>query len=132
MTGRKVDLRRLGVMAAAFTVLVAVASAVTGIGKPWSVVAGGAVMLANYHLIRMLVSQLIRPESSKFGALFAFVGKFAVFFALVAGAFYRLPIEPMSFAVGATQLLAATVVEALCTGDPLEPLSEDDEARIEE
>ena len=129
MKSRKVDLSRLGGLAVLFTAAAALGSAVAGLGEPWSIAAGGAVMLANYHLIRMLVSQLIRPQLSKVWAVIVFVGKLALFFLLVAGAFYRLPIEPMSFAFGATQLLLATVVEALITGEPIEPIDENGESR---
>ena len=112
-----------------FTAVTALGSAAAGVGEPWSIAAGGAVVWANYHLIRMLVSQLIRPQLSKVRAVIVFIGKLALFFLLVAGAFYRLPIEPMSFAVGATQLLLATVVEALIMGEPIEPLNENGESR---
>ena len=128
MRSRKVDLRRLGGLAVALTAAVALGSAASGVGEPWSIAAGGAVMFANYHLIRMLVSQLIRPRLSKAWALIVFVGKLALFFLLVAGAFYRLPIEPMSFAVGATQLLLAALVEAMILGEPIEPLNENGES----
>lgn len=132
MTGRRIDLRRVGGLAVGLTFVASLGSALCGIGEPMSVAAGGAVMLANYHLIRMLVSQLIRPQLSKSWTLVAFVGKFLLFFALVAGAIYRLPIEPMSFAVGATQLLFALLVEALVTGEQLEPASEDGASRTTE
>jgi hypothetical protein len=114
-------------MAVVLTAVMALGSAVIGIGNPWSIAAGGAVMLANYHLIRMLVSQLIRPRLGKAGVVFLFASKFGLFFALVAGAFYRLPIEPRSFAVGATQLLVAAVIEASIMG---EPLDENGDSRI--
>lgn len=127
MKSRKVDLRRLATMTVALTAVMALGSAVIGVGNPWSIAAGGAVMLANYHLIRMLVSQLIRPRLGKAGVVFLFASKFAFFFALVAGAFYRLPIEPRSFAVGATQLLVAAVIEASIMG---EPLDENGDSRI--
>lgn len=120
MKSRRIDLQRLATMTVVLTAVVALGSAVLGIGNPWSVAAGGAVMLANYHLIRMLVSQLIRPRLGKAGVVFLFASKFALFFALVAGAFYRLPIEPRSFAVGATQLLVAAVIEASIMGEPLD------------
>jgi hypothetical protein len=127
MKSRKVDLRRLATMTVVLIAVMALGSAVIGIGNPWSIAAGGAVMLANYHLIRMLVSQLIRPRLGKAGVVFLFASKFGLFFALVAGAFYRLPIEPRSFAVGATQLLVAAVIEASIMG---EPLDENGDSRI--
>lgn len=120
MQSRRVDLQRVATTTVVLTAAAALGTAIIGSGDPWSIAAGGAVMLANYHLIRMLVSQLIRPRLSKAAVVFLFVSKFALFFALVAGAFYRLPIEPRSFAVGATQLLVAAVIEALIMGEPLD------------
>jgi hypothetical protein len=127
---RRIDLRRLSNIAIALTAAGGAGSALVGMGSPWSIVAGGGVMLANYHLIRMLVSQLINPRSDKVWALFLFIGKLGLFFVLVAGAFYRLPIEPMSFAFGATALLLATIIEAVFMGKPLGPLNEDGNGRI--
>ncbi len=132
MQARSVDLQRLSNIALGMTGAAAAISAFVGVGQPWSIVAGSGLMLANYHLIRMLVSQLISPRLSKVWAVILFVGKFGLFFVLVAGAFYRLPIEPMSFAFGASQLLLATVVEAVFIGEPLEPLNEDGSSRTTE
>ena len=129
MIGRRLDLQRLSTSTVVLTAVASVGSLLSGLGNPWSIAAGGAVMLANYHLIRMLVSQLIRPQAGKAGVVFLFVCKFALFFALVAGAFYRLPIEPRSFAVGATGLLVAAVLEATILGDPLKPLDENGDSR---
>ena len=119
MTGRKVDLRRVGAVTLACVVVFTLGSAASGVGRASSIAAGGAVILVNYHLIRILVSQLMRPRLAKGWTLVLFTLKFVLFFGLVAGAFYRLPIEPLSFAVGASLLLLAVLVEALILGEPL-------------
>jgi hypothetical protein len=125
VTARSVDLSRLGNVTLALAAACTLGSALAGVGRPSSVAAGAAVMLVNYHLIRILVSQLMRPRLAKGWTLLLFTLKFVLFFGLVAGAFYRLPIEPLSFAVGASQLLLAVLVEALILGDPLEAVQED-------
>jgi hypothetical protein len=125
MTARRVDLRRVGNLTLALTAACVLGSSAVGVGRPASVAAGGAVILVNYHLIRILVSQLMRPRLAKAWTSFLFTLKFVLFFGLVAGAFYRLPIEPVSFAVGASQLLLAILVEALILGDPVEAVRED-------
>ena len=125
MTSRRVDLQRLGNVTLVSALVSVLASTLTGVGRPGSVAAGAAVILVNYHLIRILVSQLIRPHLAKGWTLLLFTLKFVLFFGLVAGAFYRLPIEPMSFAVGASLLLVAVLLEALVLGDRLEVVDED-------
>lgn len=100
---------------------VAAASYALRIGDPFSVFLGGAVMGANFALLRIMTSYactaVARPDHRRraAAAAAAFVVKFALFLALLAGVFLRLPVEGLSFAVGATPLLAAFVVEALRT-----------------
>jgi hypothetical protein len=86
--------------------------------EPGSVLLGGAVMGANFYLLR-LIAHLLRPDAfdpAKRGrivlAVAAFVLKFGLFIGLLAALFWRLPIEGMSFALGVTLLLVACVLEA--------------------
>jgi hypothetical protein len=86
--------------------------------EPGSVLLGGAVMGANFYLLR-LIANLLRPDAfdpEKRGrvalAVAAFVLKFGLFLGLLAALFFRLPIEGMSFALGVTLLLVACVLEA--------------------
>ena len=86
--------------------------------EPGSVLLGGAVMGANFYLLR-LIANLLRPDAfdpAKRGrivlAVAAFVLKFGLFIGLLAALFWRLPIEGMSFALGVTLLLVACVLEA--------------------
>lgn len=87
--------------------------------EPGSVLLGGAVMGANFYLMR-LITNLLRPDAfdpEKRGrvtlAVTAFVLKFGLLLGLLAALFSRLPIEGMSFALGVTLLLVACVVEAV-------------------
>jgi hypothetical protein len=87
--------------------------------EPGSVLLGGAVMGANFYLLR-LITNLLSPDAfnpEKRGrvtlAVAAFVLKFGLFLALLAALLLRLPIEGMSFALGVTLLLVACVVEAV-------------------
>lgn len=87
--------------------------------EPASVLLGGAVMGANFYLLR-LIAWLLRPDAfdpEKRGrvalAVAAFVLKFGLFIGLLAALFWRLPIEGMSFALGVTLLLVACVLEAV-------------------
>lgn len=88
-------------------------------GDPLSVLLGGAVMGANFALLRIIAayacSAAARPGRPRRAALAvaAFVLKFALFLALLAAVFLRLPVEGLSFAAGATPLLVAFVIEAL-------------------
>ena len=88
-------------------------------GEPGSVVLGGAVMGVNVVLLKLITNALCaaatHPEKPHRAALAigAVVLKFGLFLGLLGGLFWRLPIEGLSFAFGATLLLVACVVEAL-------------------
>ena len=85
--------------------------------EPGSLLAGGAVMGANFWLLR-LITNLLLPgafDPGKRGrvavAVAAMILKFGLFLGLLAALFWRLPIEGMSFALGVTLLLLACLVE---------------------
>jgi|GEM_PF-2117472 len=89
----------------------------THFAEPGSILLGGAVMGANFYLLR-LITNLLRPDAfdpEKRGrvalAVAAFVLKFGLFLGLLAALFWHLPIEGMSFALGVTLLLVACVLE---------------------
>ncbi len=81
---------------------------------PGSLLLGGAVMGANFWLLR-LITNVLRPGGRSRAALAvaAFVAKFTLFLGLLFLLFWRVPIEGMSFALGATLLLVACLLEAV-------------------
>jgi hypothetical protein len=122
---RAVSVERIGRVAVVLTCGAVVVSVLTGVGDPQGVAAGGAVMVLNYHLIRTLVSRLITPRGSRLPAIGALVLKFGLMGVLVLGLFYRFPVEPMSFAFGASLLSVAAVLDATLLGRPIPPAAAD-------
>ena len=78
-------------------------------------------MLADFHLIRMLVSRLITPAMSQGSTVFLLTLKFFLIIVLVAGVLYQFPVAPMSFAVGASLLLLACLIDVVLLGDVVDP-----------
>jgi hypothetical protein len=95
-------------------------AALAKVGRPSSIVAGGGFMLADFHLIRLLVSRLIAPGMSQGWTVLLLTIKFLLAVGLIAGVLFQLPVEPISFAVGASTLLAAIVLDACALGEPVE------------
>jgi hypothetical protein len=119
---RRVSLPRVAKLILVLTTATTACAVVTGVGDAWSIALGGAFTLANFHLIRMLVSLLIRPELGRRAgprALVLVTLKLLLVVALVAGVVYQLPVAPLSFAIGASTLLVACVLEAGVLGDPV-------------
>lgn len=92
---------------------------VRGCGAPVSLLAGSGFMVLNFHLLRMLVSLLISPDSSKGVVAVVLSLKLILFVMLIAAVFYSMPIEPMSFALGVTLFLVAIVVDSTLLGRPV-------------
>ncbi len=112
-----VDLTRIGKLHVGLVGASSSVAYATHWAEPGSLLLGGAVMGANFYLLR-LITNLFRPDSfdsTKRGraalAVAAFVLKFGLFLGLLAALFWRLPIEGMSFALGVTLLLVACVLE---------------------
>ena len=82
---------------------------------PLSLLLGGAVMGANFWLMRHLAAPALRTASGagRQSLLGLVLAKFSVFIGLLALLFWRVPLEPLAFGVGATLLLVACVVAAL-------------------
>jgi hypothetical protein len=83
--------------------------------SPWSVLLGGSVMAVNFWLMRQLFARLVAGGAQRRGwvVIALAVAKFALFLGLLGLLFWRVPLDAIGFAVGATQLLIACVVEAL-------------------
>ena len=79
-----------------------------------SLLLGGAVMGINFWLLRQLGARLFtakrrRPEV----VLGLMLVKFTLFIGLLGLLFWRVPLDPLAFGIGATLLLVACVVTAL-------------------
>lgn len=112
-----VDLTRIGKIHVGLLGATGGVAYATHWAEPGSILLGGAVMGANFYLLR-LITNLLRPEAfdpEKRGAVAlavaAFVLKFGLLLGLLAALFCHLPIEGMSFAFGVTLLLVACVLE---------------------
>ena len=83
--------------------------------SPWGILLGGAVMGANFWLMRQIFARVFslarepRP-GLVFGLVFA---KFSLLLALLGLLFRRVPLDALAFGVGATLLLVACVGAAL-------------------
>jgi hypothetical protein len=85
----------------------------TGWLQVGSLLLGGAVMGANFRLLKEIVRRVVRPGNGRSFALVLFAAKFALFLGLLALVFWRVPVDGLSFAAGVTLLLSACVAEAL-------------------
>jgi len=94
--------------------VVALSFAVPGL-SPIGVAAGGAFMGVNVNLMKRLLQRVLGPGGggSPTAAIALLVGKTGLFLALLALLFWRVPLDGLSFAVGATLFLVAAVVGAL-------------------
>ena len=120
MRTRLVEPLRVGRVSAVLVAVLAAAIALCGVGDVTSVLVGGAFMLADFHLIRILVSRLIKPGAWP-GLAFAGLGlKFLLVLALVVAVFRQWPIEPHSFAAGASMLRVAALLDATVLGTSTE------------
>lgn len=105
------DIERLHLGLLAAAVCGAYASGWLG---PGSVLAGGAVMAANFWLMRQLGARLLTPERRQPAIVLGLMlAKFSVFLGLLALLFWRVPLDPLGFGTGATILLIACVVAAV-------------------
>lgn len=112
-----IDLTRIGKFHVALLAGAGSVAYTTRWVEPGSLLLGGAVMGANFWLLR-LITNLLRPGAFDPGrrgraavAVAAMILKFGLFLGLLAGLFWRLPIEGMSFALGVTLLLVACLLE---------------------
>jgi hypothetical protein len=86
----------------------------TGRLAPLSLLLGGAVMGANFWLMRQLATRLFTPARRRPELVLALVlAKFSLFIGLLGLLFWRVRLDPLAFCVGATLLLVACVIGAL-------------------
>ena|SRR5512143_3321608 len=115
---REIERLHLGLL-----VGVACAAYLTGWLAPGSILLGGLVMLANLRLLSALVARLVSPDraGSPGAVLGIMLAKFVVFVGLLALVIWRLPIDVMAFALGATVLLIAITLSSLRAPTPAHP-----------
>jgi hypothetical protein len=89
----------------------AVALLAPGLSAP-SVLAGGAMMSADFWLMGQIARRVLDPGRKPGWVAALMLAKFALFLGPLALLFWRAPIEPVSFGLGATLLLVACVVAA--------------------
>jgi hypothetical protein len=108
------DVERLhaGLLVAALCVALA-----TGWLSAPSLLLGGAVMAANVWILRQLAARLLTAGADRRrrpGIVVALLlAKFTIFMGLLGLLFWRVPVDALAFAVGATLLLVACVIAAL-------------------
>jgi hypothetical protein len=98
------------------TIVLALLCGAAKAADPVSIVLGGAVSVANFHLIRFLVSRLMSPAAGDRLALIVAL-KFLLLLTLVAIALKRLPIDLASFLLGTGTIVVAIVLDALWLGE---------------
>jgi hypothetical protein len=119
---RRVSLARVSNLTIVLSALAAAIGGLTGIAHGWSVAIGGAFMLGNFHLLRLLVSLVMRPASGRNARAWAVVLltlKLLLAVVLVAAVIYQFPVAPLSFALGASMLLIAALLEATVLGEEI-------------
>lgn len=115
---REIERLHLGLLAG-----VAAVAYLGGWLAPGSILLGGLVMLANLRLLSALVARLVSPgrAGSPAAVLGIMLAKFVVFVALLALIIWRLPIDVLAFALGATILLVAITLSSLRAPTPAHP-----------
>ncbi len=104
--------------------MIAVATTVAGL-TGWmgagSVALGGGVMAANVWLLKQITRRLLTPSAAAHRpgvVLLLVLAKFSIFLGLLGLLFWRVPLDPMAFAAGATLLMFACVAVALKNPQP--------------
>ena len=119
MIARTVRIERIWKTTILLTVVLAVLCRALGVGDSVSLLFGGAVSIANFHLIRFLVSRLMSPAAGGNLALIVAL-KFLLLLTLVAIALKRLPLDLASFLAGTGTIVVAIVLDAIWLGERIE------------
>ena len=90
-----------------------------GILEPYSLLAGGIFMGANFLLLGLGIRRVLTPFAGKGrirSGVFLLVVKLLLLLGLISMFFFRLGLDVVSFAVGVSSLLIAAVAHGLWTG----------------
>jgi uncharacterized membrane-anchored protein len=80
----------------------------------WSLLLGGTVMGANFYVLRQLARRLLTPQQHRPWVVpLLMLVKFSLFLGLLGLLFWRVPLDPAAFGIGATLLLVACVAAAV-------------------
>lgn len=87
-----------------------------------SLLLGGAVMGVNFWLLRQLAGRLFTPERRRPEVVLGLMlTKFTLFIGLLGLLFWRVPLDPLAFGIGASLLLVACVAATLRRPSAAEP-----------
>ena len=87
-----------------------------GVIEPYSLVIGGLFMGVNFLLLGLGIRCVLTPFAGKGkvrSGVFLLLVKLVLFLGLLSAFFLKFPIDAMSFALGVTCLLVATVAHGL-------------------
>ena len=125
MIARSVSVPRIAKTAAVLTAVLAILGLVTGLGDARSLLFGGAFSIVNLHLIRVMVSRLMSPDSAgpRMGSVVS--TKLLLLLAVLAVALKRLPVDAASFLIGGGTVFIAIVLDAVWLGEPVAEIDDD-------
>lgn len=79
-----------------------------------SLLLGGAVMGINFWLLRQLAARLVSAEPRRSEVVVGLMlAKFSLFIGLLGLLFWRMPLDPLAFGIGASLLLLACLASTL-------------------
>jgi ATP synthase I chain len=87
-----------------------------------SLLLGGAVMGINFWLLRQVAARLVSAERRRPEVVVGLMlVKFTLFIGLLGVLFWRMPLDPLAFGIGASLLLVACVASTLSGPSATEP-----------
>ena len=119
MIARSISIANIAKTTIVLTAALAFLCGALGLGDIASVFAGGAFSVVNLYLIRLLVSRLMSPDVAGPPLRSVVTIKLLILLSVVAIVLKRLPIDTVSFLIGAGALTLAILLEAVLLGEPV-------------